>query len=338
MSGSTSNLLRIANPPQRDEAIRYLTAVRALRERTGLELADSLRMQGRLDEAEAILRELVRLDPASGEALWRLLNVLRGRGRFQEARSLRDLFTARLRERLRRDPRNAWIHSELGDLLYSLGDPDGAKASWRQAVNLDPKDTRCRYILALLLLSEGDLQGAIAAFREAIAIDPLREDFHYGLAEALHRSGNRDGELRVLREAIRVQSLARNQRPEPGEAKGSVTTQPAADGPTSEAVAPPVQAEDAKAAIDEQEMDGFLAGVMQGYVFFLSDSISRKRGYLALGNALAESGDLAGAISAYSEAIRLGEPRTVGFPQRPWTFQFELSKSSPHTYLGQRGV
>ena len=208
----------------------------------------------------------------------------------------------------------------------------------RQAASIDPKDTRCRYYLALLLLCEGDLQRAIAAFREAVAIDPLQENLLYGLAEALHRSGDRDGEIRALREAIRVQSTARKQRPEPSETNGPSTTQLASGGASPEAVTPDPHSEYDEAASEGRIIDGFLEGVMQASLEVLVESIATERGYLALGNALAESGDLSGAISAYDESIRHGEPHTEQFPPPPVPIPFALSSLLPTPTLATLDV
>jgi tetratricopeptide (TPR) repeat protein len=324
-----------ANPPQAVEAIRYFTAARAVRPQSGGYLIRLLERQGREDEAETILRDLVRLNPTSSSTIFQLIVLLDRRGKVKEARSFEERLTSGLNEQLRQEPDNVELRSNLGDMLLATGNTEGAKVAWRMTSRMDSRNADCRYKLGILLRREGDLHGAVESFRETIAIDPLRVDCFYDLAEAYHRLSEHNEETATIREAIRAQTAVRAKRAATGDGNKAVVDT-AIPTPT------PPSALDANEddSFDDGSLEAvldnaFLQGVQAGRLAFRDFTSEMEQGHLGLGNALAESGDLPGAITAFAESIRLGEGDSV-FRTEPIveTRQFGAWRSAPHTYLG----
>ena len=272
-----ATLLRDAEPSQVDESIRYFTAARALRPQTGLDLVDLLRNRKRFDEAEAILRDFARLDPESTRTLLELSALLRQLGKKDEARLAVERMIAPFREKIRREPDDWLTFRKIAVLLWLSRDFTGAVAAYREAARANPRDAVCRRDLGSILCRQGDLSNAILAYREAILIDSISADNRYLLAATLERSGDRVGEIAELREAIRIERIQRN--PEVRVYTFSL--------------------------FNDCHLDSFASGFLAGASQFLSYAES---GHVALGCALAESGDIPRAIEAYTQAIRLAEP------------------------------
>ncbi|MGO9467684.1 MAG: tetratricopeptide repeat protein, partial [Isosphaeraceae bacterium] len=316
-----ATLLNRAQPRKLDEAIRYYTVARALRPDSGWDLAQVLQQQGRDDEALALDRELVRRNPKNdGLFMIDLLRLLRKSGRVREAISVAERKIAPLRDRLRREPNNASDHCELGRFLWVLADDrSGAIAEVREAARIEPKDPSNHKSLGLMLLHQGDLPGSIAAYGAAIRVNPSDEELHYNLAWLLERCGDRKGQIAELRAAIRAQSAARNQLQPSTRVRAAVPDEAGLQGQRADPVA---LDEEHQEAILQESLFSECVKIDLGLYFFPYDLFDSERGQIALGTALAESGDLSGAIGAYLEAIRLGESgRREG-------------KAAPHVYLG----
>jgi serine/threonine-protein kinase len=307
-----ARLLSSAQPPQPDETIRYYTAARALRPELGLDLAKELQRRGRNDEAEAMYRELVRRNAENPIMLFRFFDLLRDSGKLDEARSVAERITAPYRDQVQREPSSALARQRLGEFLWATGDPGGAIAAMREAIRLFPKDPDLHRSLGRMLSKQDDLPGVIAAYRDAIRSNQEDVDSHYGLASALWRTGDREGEIAELREAIRIESAP--QKPNAQDVAvdylnayqfGFLYPGGAVGGKEEfEYWADFLEADMASAFVE-----GWLVGSFSRLGL---DSPASERGYLALGNALAESDDLRGAIAAYSEAIRRGEGNSSG--------------------------
>jgi predicted O-linked N-acetylglucosamine transferase (SPINDLY family) len=168
---------------------------------------------GRLREAQDAYRRALAIDPGHPETL-AVSGILAGQaGQFDTAVAL-------LSRALKRDPRNAQIHHNLGETYRQLEDFPNAQASLRRAIELDRDHYDAYQSLADLLLSESALQQAagraaaahelkLAAsrqlstagtrllqkkfhalaeekFRAALELDPDNAVISRGLAHALH--------------------------------------------------------------------------------------------------------------------------------------------------------
>jgi Flp pilus assembly protein TadD/predicted Ser/Thr protein kinase len=208
-----------SQPPQLDEAIRFLTAAVALRPDSPgarFNLGVALANKGRLDEAIAAYRKATDLKPDYAQAYRNLGVALARRGRSDEAitayRKVAELMptsalahqilgialhehgdlagaVASYRSALAIDPKSAGMHNNLGSALQSLSDLPKAIASFRRALDLEPKVARFHYNLGNALWLHGDLSDAAASYRRALALDPNYAEAHCNLGHVLLRQG-----------------------------------------------------------------------------------------------------------------------------------------------------
>jgi serine/threonine-protein kinase len=198
-------------PADREEAVRYYTAARALRPETAHELAHLLASLGRRRraEAEAVFRDLMQRRPDNARHLVCLAIFLQTHGRHAEAAPLFERAVATARATIRLNPDDAWAHRTLGLAVEGPGKWDEAIAELREAIRLDPDSAEAHHFLASALHSQGKLTEAIPEYREAIRLDPDEAKAHVYLGQALAPQGRRDEAIAELREAIRLQ-------PDPG--------------------------------------------------------------------------------------------------------------------------
>ncbi|TVZ00017.1 serine/threonine-protein kinase [Trebonia kvetii] len=160
--------------------------------------AYSLYKQGRCAEAEAILREAIRLDPGHSDAYVGLGNVLVSMGRYAEAEAM-------LREAIRLNPGDSEAHNSLGVTLDRMGRGRyaEAEAAYREAIRLNPGDTRARVNLGIILRLVGELPEAETVQREAIRLAPDEASAHGELGRVLMALGRIPESLVAHRDAVR---------------------------------------------------------------------------------------------------------------------------------------
>jgi len=152
-------------------------------------LAEALAHQraGRLDRAEALLRDLLQRRPHDADALHLLGIGLHQAGRGGEAvEALRAAVAAR--------PQEAPFHNNLGSALRAAGDLEGAVAAWREALRRQPRYPEAENNLGTALQTVGRLDEALACYERALAQQP-------GFAQA---AANRE---RLLHSAVSEQDL-----------------------------------------------------------------------------------------------------------------------------------
>jgi serine/threonine-protein kinase len=224
-------------PAQLNEAIRYLTAARALRPESPIahtNLGRALGEKGLQDEEIACYREAIRLAPEMALPYQNLGSALEKKGLFDEAivcarkaihlqpdipgvhitlgvslgnKGLLDEAIASFREAIRLDPGSANARLNLGVSLVKKGSLDDAAPFFREAIRLEPNQAQAHAVLGGVLLQQnGLLDEAIACFREAIQLQPNNADYHGSLGLALTRVGLLDEAIASFREAIRLNS------------------------------------------------------------------------------------------------------------------------------------
>jgi tetratricopeptide (TPR) repeat protein len=190
--------LQQLTPPEWAEAVRYLTAATALRPDSPgvhLNLGDTLRAQGRVDEAIACFRRALDLDPKYLRAHTSLGGVLAEKGRVDEA-------IACFRRALDLDPKFVPAHNNLGVALQAKGQADEAIACYRRALDLDPKYAQAHTNLGNALADKGQADEAIACYRRALDLDPKHAPAHYNLGYALRGKGQVDEAIACYRRAL----------------------------------------------------------------------------------------------------------------------------------------
>jgi len=147
-----------------------------------MELAVAHHQGGRIDEAEAIYRQVLDTDPGNLDALHLLGVVSLQRGKAQEAV---DLISQSLAERP--DDPNALNH--LGEAYRFLGFLDEAKTCFEKAVALKEDFFQAYNNLGNVYQASGRLDIAMSWFHKSLEINPDYAEAHTNLANALQESG-----------------------------------------------------------------------------------------------------------------------------------------------------
>jgi len=151
---------------------RYPESERALRKVLRLDpefasahkyLGEVLDVQGRRAEALAAFREFVRLGP--GTCLTCYASALKRIGRLKEAEKAQ-------REELKRDPKSAMHHNNLGATLNEQSRLEEAGAEFREAIRLDPKLALAHSNLGNVYLQQRKYAEAVEKYKTAIRLDP----------------------------------------------------------------------------------------------------------------------------------------------------------------------
>lgn len=265
---------------------------------------DHLR-RGALAEAEAVLTQVPPTEPGHAEA-WHDLGDLAVRaGRL-------DLAVESLRRALAGADDVARYHSDLGYLLWQVGDAVGAAAACRAALQRDPTHVAALNNLGLALQAQGDLMGALASFREALRLQPAQAGVHANLGLALQAQGDLAGAIAQYRQAIRL-------APDVADGYQYLATALAAQGDLEAAIAQyhaalrlqPTYAlahDNLGFALQQQ---GDLRGAIAAYAEAVRLVPGFAHAYNNLGNALREQGQLPAAIACLEQTLRL-EPGFVG--------------------------
>lgn len=135
----------------------------------------ALARQGRLDEAEAHIRQAIALVPADPTAHYNLGVVLVDKRRFDEA-------VVEYREALRLRPGWGDAHANLGEALRTLGRLDEAAGEFAAALAANPDNSSVHTNLGAILLMRKDFSEAEGHFRAAARLSPADPLPHCNLA------------------------------------------------------------------------------------------------------------------------------------------------------------
>ena len=130
-----------------------------------MRLADLLRHGGRLEEAEACLREALTIDADSAAALAGLATVFRERGRSNAAIEC-------LERALRLEPGRVQALQQLGEVLRYADRIDEAEQRFREGLKARPGDARLLVGLALVLGDQVRYADAFACIEQALKREP----------------------------------------------------------------------------------------------------------------------------------------------------------------------
>ncbi len=160
-------------------------------------LAEAVRHHraGRLAEAEALYRRVLRVDPRHPDVLHLLGVLVHQAGDHDQAAGL-------IGRAIALDGARAEFHYNLGNAHAALGRLDEAARCFRTVVVLQPGHGSAHTNLGSILTTLGQPDEGIACFRKAVASRPDRADGHYNLGNALARRWRLDEAIRSLRRAI----------------------------------------------------------------------------------------------------------------------------------------
>ncbi|MEJ0045347.1 MAG: tetratricopeptide repeat protein [Rhodospirillales bacterium] len=137
---------------------------------------------GRLADAEASYRQVLRTAPHHADALHLLGLVLAQSGNYQGAVEL-------FKQAIRAAPAAFTYYNSLGNALHALGQLDAAAVNLRQAVKLSPDYAEAQLNLGNVLQDQGQLADAVASYRLALAAQPEYAAAHINLGNALQDQG-----------------------------------------------------------------------------------------------------------------------------------------------------
>ncbi len=141
--------------------------------------------QGRLDDAEALYRLLLKALPDDANLVHFFGVLLYQRQRVDEA-------VAQVRRSIALDPKVASWHNNFGNMLLVQQQPGDAAAAYQRCLALEPGNVEVRNNLGCLLRQNGQLQEAEVVLREAISRAPEFGDAFANLAVVLAQRGRID--------------------------------------------------------------------------------------------------------------------------------------------------
>ena len=139
--------------------------------------------QGKLQDAEALYRDLIAAGTKNHIVYGNLAAICGMQGRFDELIEL-------LKKALQLKPNYPDAHNNLGTALQEQGDLDAAIASYNTALQLKPNYPEAHYNLGIALKEQGDLTAAIASYNTALQLKPNYPEAHNNLGNALKEQGD----------------------------------------------------------------------------------------------------------------------------------------------------
>ncbi len=165
-----------------------------------LRLGAALTTAGRLDEAEAILPEVLKERPTSAEAEHFVGRVLLAKKETAQA-------VQHFERSIAFDALRAEYHLYLAWAYLDQGNFGAALTTINKALERDPNLADARWILGRIQLRTGAVKDAVASFQQALKLKP-------GRIEALANMGDAYDQLRDLGAAVRAYQDAVRQSPE----------------------------------------------------------------------------------------------------------------------------
>ncbi|MBI3448045.1 MAG: alkaline phosphatase family protein [Acidobacteria bacterium] len=150
---------------------------------------------GGVGEAEALLREGLRLEPTSTEAMTRLFQMKLRAG-------AEPSLEGDLRRALAENPASVLHHNWLGLILQKSGDAAGAEREFKAALATAPDFGGTMANLGALYGRTGRLAEAVDVLSRALRIDPGDLECRVNLGAALGKLGRTDEALAVLQKGV----------------------------------------------------------------------------------------------------------------------------------------
>jgi serine/threonine-protein kinase len=199
-------LLERQGPSRCGNAIEYYRAGRSQRRRLGIALSGALIRGRRAEEAEGVLRDLLRQHRQT-PMLYNHLGVC------LDAQKKHEAAEAAYRKAIARAPDFADAHYNLGMCLSDQHKHQAAERACRKAIDLRPDWADAYYNLGNTLAGQKNPAAAGEAFRKAIALRPDWAEAYYNLGNALTGQGEHGAAEAAYRKAIALRpnfALAHN--------------------------------------------------------------------------------------------------------------------------------
>jgi predicted O-linked N-acetylglucosamine transferase (SPINDLY family) len=177
---------------------------------------------GRLQEAEALYRQILQAQPDNADALHFLGLLAHHVGRHEVAVEL-------IGKAIAITPSVAAFHNNIGEAYRAQRNGEEAANCYRRAITLKPDYADPYHNLGLVLQAQGREEEAMMYYRRALALMPANAEAHNNLANALKAQGNRE-------EAEAHYRLAVAHKPDYAEAHNNLGTTLHDQGKSEEAV------------------------------------------------------------------------------------------------------
>jgi len=164
-----------------------------------------LRAYGRHQEAEAMFRRTVALNPNFADAYYNLGNAYFSQGKFKKS-------VIAYHKAAKLQPRNAATRFNMGNAYKAMGDYARAAAALRSALAVDPNYTEAWHNLANVLKDGGFYRMAMDCYRRTLKLDRSLAEAHYNLALLLLLAGDMRQGFDQYEWRNRVQGLASPKR------------------------------------------------------------------------------------------------------------------------------
>ena len=162
-----------------------------------LAMAVQYHLSGNLQQAEAIYRQILQVDPSNADALHLLGVIAHQAGESNQA--IRYITQA-----IGICPSNVAFHNNLGEVYRAQGQLAAAVAQYQEAIRLEPDHAEAYLNLGNALKDQGQLAAAVAHYQEAIRLKPDFVEPHNNLGNALKDQGQLPAAVAHYQEAIRL--------------------------------------------------------------------------------------------------------------------------------------
>ncbi len=154
-----------------------------------------LHQSGRINDAEAVYRQVLAADPRHAGATHHLGIIALNRGNAAAAAEL-------IGKSLAADKKNADAHYHLGLAYAALGRFGDVETHNRRAIALKPDHVGAHLNLGNALKALGRSKDAAASYQRAITIAPQTPDAHFNLANVLFERGDNEAAIASYERAI----------------------------------------------------------------------------------------------------------------------------------------
>jgi tetratricopeptide (TPR) repeat protein len=165
--------------------------------KAALARADQAQREGRLEDAEKILRELLAGDPDNSKALRMLGMIALDANRFKAARRM-------LERAVELAPGSVLGWNDLANFHLKQDRYDEALTSVQRAVDLDPKMVHSYVMRGNILTKAQRHEESLVAYDKALEISSLNAGALSGMAHVLKTIGRQDESVETYRKCIRA--------------------------------------------------------------------------------------------------------------------------------------
>ena len=153
--------------------------------------------QGKVPEAERILKEILRSQPDSTDALYLLAEISYGSGNYDAA-------VRYIRQAIQYDPGNAEAYSNLGFILQGKGQLDDAVKCYQKAIELNPDLLQAYMNLGNTFKEKGRFDDAVSYYQKALQICPDLPDVYSNLGITLLKARQPDKAVVFCQRAVQL--------------------------------------------------------------------------------------------------------------------------------------